>query len=543
MHGIGELSDLETLLLLIAVAVLFVRLADLVSIPYPIVLVLVGVSIGMLPGAPGSDIPPKVIFLIFLPPLLFSAGLSTSPREMKEETGALGGLVVGLSIVTMAAVACAAQLVIPWLNWTEAFLLGAIVAPTDPVAAIATFTRVGVPQRVSRLVESESMINDSTALVLYRVLLTAVVAGTFSLQDAATELVVGVVGGILIGLGIGWVTARLQRSLDDPPLSILLSVVVAYAAYLIADNVGASGVLSAVTAGLYTGWMARSETDAETRLDANAFWNTFIFALNVLLFILLGLKLPSIVEAVQDTMTIAQMIGYGALVSAVVIAVRLAWQFGPVTIGRIFSPALRFDTGDGWKERLVVGWSGMRGAVSLAAALSLPLTLDSGADFESRETLIILTVAVIFATLVLQGLTLPLLIRRIGLTPDEGWSESEAKARAALAQVALDRIDELERDRPDVPEDVFERFRNVYGNRAARWKKALDQGDHPADTSKDFRDSPDIRRELIDAERRELLRQQDEGEVDAELHRRMERELDLEETKLPSFNEGTTYES
>ncbi|MGK2955093.1 MAG: Na+/H+ antiporter [Solirubrobacterales bacterium] len=531
------MTDLETLLLLVALAVLFVRLADMVSIPYPIVLVLLGISIGLLPGAPGAEIPPQVIFLIFLPPLLFAAGLATSPREMKEETGALGGLVIGLSIVTMLAVACAAQLIVPWLDWPEALLLGAIVAPTDPVAAIATFTRVGVPQRVSRLVESESMINDSTALVLYKVLLTAVVAGSFSLAEAGFELAVGVFGGILIGLGIGWITARLQRQLDDPPLSILLSVVVAYAAYLIADNVGASGVLSAVTAGLYTGWQARSNTDADTRLDANAFWATFIFALNVLLFILLGLKLPSIVEAVQDTMSIAQMIGYGALVSAVVIAVRLAWQFGPVTIGRIYSPALRFDTGDGWKERLVVGWSGMRGAVSLAAALSLPLTLDSGADFESRETLIILTVAVIFATLVLQGLTLPLLIRKIGLTTEEGWSEDEARARAALAQVALDRIDELERSRPDVPEDVYERFRKVYGNRVARWKKALDRGDHPADTSKDFRVSPDIRRELIEAERHELLRQQDAGEVDAELHRRMERELDLEETKLPSFNE------
>jgi len=531
-------SDLETLILLIAVAVLFVRLADLVSIPYPIVLVLVGVSIGIIPGAPGTQLPPNVIFLLFLPPLLFSAGLSTSPREMKEEVGALGGLVVGLSIATMAAVACAAKIIVPWLEWPEAFLLGAIVAPTDPVAAIATFTRVGVPQRVSRLVESESMINDSVGLVLYRVLLTGVVAGTFSFREVGIELVVGVVGGALIGLGIGWITSRLQRSLDDPPLSILLSVVVAYAAYLIADNVGASGVLSAVTAGLYTGWVARSETAAETRLDANAFWATFIFALNVLLFILLGLRLPSIVEAVQDTMGIAQIIGYGALISAVVIVVRLAWQFGPVAIGRIFSPALRFDTGDGWKERLVVGWSGMRGAVSLAAALSLPLTLDTGADFQSRETLIIITVAVIFSTLVFQGLTLPLLIRKIGLTAEGGWSEPEARARAALAQVALDRIDELERDRPDVPEDVFERFRTVYGNRVARWKKALDQGDHPADTSKDFRHSPDIRRELLATERNELLRQQDTGEVDIELHRRMERELDLEETKLPSFNKG-----
>jgi Na+/H+ antiporter len=531
-------SDLETLLLLIALAVLFVRLADLISIPYPIVLVVVGIAIGVIPGAPGTELPPNVIFLIFLPPLLFSAGLSTSPREMKEEMGALGGLVIGLSIATMLAVACAAQIVVPWLDWPEALLLGAIVAPTDPVAAIATFTRVGVPQRVSQLVEGESMINDSTALVLYRVLLTAVAAGTFSLSGAATDLVVGVVGGVLVGLAIGWVATRLQRSLEDPPLSILLSVVVAYASYLAAEHIGASGVLSAVTAGLYTGWMSRSEADAETRLDANAFWATFIFALNVLLFILLGLRLPSIIEAVEGTMTVAELIGYGALISAVVILVRLAWQFGPVTIGRFFSPALRFDTGDGWKERLVVGWSGMRGAVSLAAALSLPLTLDGGADFESRETLIYLTVTVIFSTLVLQGLTLPLLIRKIGLTADEDWSEDEARARTALARVALERLDELERDRPDVPDEVFERFRKFHENRAARWKKALVKGDHPAETSKGFRSTPQIQRALIEAEREELLRQRTEGEVDHETHRRMERELDLEETRLPSFSAG-----
>lgn len=530
-----ELSDLETLLLLVGLAVLFVRLADIVSIPYPIVLVLVGVSIGLLPGAPGSEIPPKVIFLIFLPPLLFSAGLKTSPREMKEEIGALGGLVVGLSVVTMIAVAIAVHIVVPWLDWPEAFLLGAIVAPTDPVAALATFTRVGVPQRVSRLVETESMVNDATALVLYRVLLIAVVSGVFKLDKAIAELLVAVIGGIFVGLAIGWIASRLQRSLDDPPLSILLSVVVAYAAYLLAEHIGASGVLSAVTAGLYTGWMSRSNDDAETRLDANAFWETFIFGLNVLLFTLLGLRLPSIFEAVQDTMNIAEVIGYGALVSAVVILVRLAWQFGPVAIGRVFSPALRFDTGDGWKERLIVGWSGMRGAVSLAAALSLPLTLDNGAQFQSRETIIILTVVVIFATLVLQGLTLPLLIRKIGLETGGEFTDGEARARTSLAKVALDRLDDIESERTDVPDEVFERMRKFYENRAARWEEALAHGDHPADIIEGFRATPGIRRELIDAERAELLRQRSAGEVDLETHRRMEHELDLEEARLPTF--------
>lgn len=528
------MSDLEIVIALVAVAVVLVRLADLVAIPYPIVLVVAGVLIGLIPGAPGAELPPEVIFLVFLPPLLFSAGQSTSPAELREETGALGGLVIGLSIVTMVAVAAVAEAMIPWMNWTEALLLGAIVAPTDPVAAIATFTRVGVPQRVARLVEGESMVNDATALVLYRVFTIAVVSGSLTIHLAIRELIVAVIGGVAIGLAIGWLAVRLQRRLADPALSILLSVAVAYGAYLTADHIGASGVLSAVTAGLFVGTASRIGTDAETRLNGIAFWGTFVLALNVLLFILLGLKLPSIIESVEKVMTVRQMVGYGVIVSFVVIAVRLAWQFGPVTIGRYFSPALRFDTGDGWKERLVVGWAGMRGGVSLAAALSLPLVLDSGAPFEGREVLIFLTVAVIVATLILQGLTLPLLIRRIGLDPDGGeWSPNEAKSRVAVSEVALRRLDQLERDRPEIPEKMIDRYRKFYDVRRDRWKMALDRETHPGNDDRNLIYLPEIRRELITAERQELIRQRRAGEIDLQLFQEIQRELDLDETRLP----------
>ncbi len=528
------MSDLEILIALVAGAVLLVRLADLVSIPYPIVLVVAGIVIGLLPGVPGTELRPEVIFLLFLPPLLFSAGQATSPAEMKQEAGALGGLVVGLSIATMFAVAAVTVAFVPWLDWTEALLLGAIVAPTDPVAAIATFTRVGVPQRVSRLVEGESMVNDATALVLYKVLTIAVVSGALTWRTAISELVISVIGGVVIGLVIGWVAVRMQRRLTDSSQTILLSVVVAYGSYLAAEHIGASGVLSAVAAGLYVGTKSRTEMDAETRLNGIAFWATFVLALNVLLFILLGLRLPSIIESVQQFMSVGEMIGYGALVSVVVILVRLLWQFGPVTIGRIFSPALRFDTGDGWKERLVVGWAGMRGAVSLAAALSLPLVLDSGAPFDGREVLIFLTVAVILSTLVLQGLTLPVLIRKIRLDDGTGgFSPEEAGVRLGVTRAALERLEELESERPELPEKVVDRFRRYYEARLSRWEAAAEKGSHPRETDDTLNSVPEVRREMIEAERGELTRARRDGEIDLRLFEDLQRELDLDETRLP----------
>ena len=386
------MAELDLLIVLIAVSVVLVRLADLVQIPYPIVLVIAGIGIGFAPIPTEIELRPEVIFLIFLPPLLYAAGLTTSAEELKTEAGALGGLVVGLTLATMAAVAAVSVALIPGFTWLEGFLLGAIVCPTDPVAAVATFARVGVPKRVAVLVEGESLINDAVALVLYKVALAAVLTGALTGGEVVSDLVLAVAGGLAVGLAIAWTASLMQRRLDDPPLAILLSVVVAYGSYLVAEQIGASGVLAVVAAGVFSGWRSPVTQDAETRLTARSFWGALVFALNVILFILLGLRLPSILDAVSGHLSVWEMVGYGALVSLVVIVVRLAWQFGPVSAGRFFSPALRFDTGDGWKERLIVGWSGMRGAVSLAAALSLPIDIDSGLD-AGREIIVFLAVA------------------------------------------------------------------------------------------------------------------------------------------------------
>jgi Na+/H+ antiporter len=525
-------NDIEILIALLAAAVVLVRLADAISVPYPIVLVLGGLGIGFIPGGPTLHLDPDVVFLVFLPPLLQSAGYWASPQELRAELVPLTWLVIGLSLATMVAVAVIAQYVIPSISWAEAFVLGAIVSPTDPVSAIATFERVGVTDRVATLVEGESMINDAVALVSYKVALAAVVSGTLTASTAVDDLVIGVAGGVAIGIAVAWLMIQGLRQLNDPPLAIVLTVLTAYASFAIADGVGASGVLAAVSSGLFAGWRSHEIFDADLRLNAQSFWRVLVFALNAILFVLVGLQFPGILRTVGEQFSPGEIVGYGLMISAVVVAVRLAWQFLPTAIGRMF-PGLG-DTGGGedWRERLLIGWSGMRGAVSLAAALALPFTLDSGAAFDSRDLIVYLTVAVIFVTLVGQGLTLPALVRRLGLSAREPWAPDEAVARLAAAQAALDRLEELESGGTPVSETAIERLRELYQARFARCVTALSgEGDDLPieDPLAGFRR---LREDLIASERDALLNLRNDGRIKQELFRRIQRDLDLDEARL-----------
>jgi CPA1 family monovalent cation:H+ antiporter len=431
----------------------------------------------------------------------------------------------------MVAVAVAAQAFIPGINWAEAFVLGAIVAPTDPVSAIATFERVGVSDRVASLVEGESMVNDAVALVSYKVALVAVVSGAFTADTVVDDLIVGVAGGIAIGLALAWVSARALRRLDDVPLSIVLTVITAYAAFAFADGIGASGVLAAVTSGLYSGWRSHEIFDADTRLNAQAFWRVLIFALNAVLFVLVGLQFPEVLRRVGEQFSVGEIVGYGLLVSAVVVAVRIVWQFLPVSLGRIVEGARGWSPGEDWRENLLIGWSGMRGAVSLAAALALPFTLDSGAA-GSRDLIIYLTVAVIFVTLVGQGLTLPWAVRRLGLGAHEAWSPDEAVARLAAAQAALDRLEEIEGTDPGVPENVLDRLREIYQARFARCVAALSGEDGGVPIEDPLVGYRRLREDLISRERVALLELRNEGRIKQDLFRRVQADLDLDEARL-----------
>jgi monovalent cation/hydrogen antiporter len=525
-------NDIEILIALVAAAIVLVRLADAISIPYPIVLVLGGLAIGFIPGGPTLELQPDVVFLVFLPPLLQSAGYWASPKELRAELIPLTWLVIGLTLATMVAVAAVAQAVIPSISWAEGFVLGAIVAPTDPVAAIATFQRVGVTDRVATLVEGESMINDAVALVSYKVAVVAVVTGTLTAGEAIDDLVIGVIGGVAIGLAVSGVSQLALRRLSDAPLAILLTVFTAYASFALADGVGASGVLAAVSSGLFSGWRSHIIFDADLRLNAQSFWRVLVFALNAILFVLVGEQFPEILRRVGETFSPGEIVGYGLMVSAVVVVVRVVWQFLPVSLGRLIPKLGDTGGGDDWQERLLIGWSGMRGAVSLAAALALPFTLDSGAAFGSRDLIVYLTVAVIFVTLVGQGLTLPALVRWLGLSSEGPWAPDEAVARLAAAQAALDRLDELESGGTPVSETALERLRELYQARFARCVAALQGADSELPIEDPLSGLRRLRADLIQTERKTLLEMRNDGRIKQDLFRHIQRDLDLDEARL-----------
>lgn len=507
--------DIESILLLLLAAALFVRLADLAKIPAPIVLVVGGLVIALVPGLPDVELDPDVIFLVFLPPIVFSAAWRTSPLELKALMAPLAALSVGLVFINAAVIAVVAHALVPGLDWAEAAVLGAVLSPTDAVASTSIFRRLGAPERVRLLVSGESMINDATALVLYRIAIGVAVGGAFSLGDAALEFVGVSAGGIAVGLVVGVALDLVARSQADVSLTIFVSVLGAYGAYVGAEQLHVSGILAAVVTGLYGGYRAPRSQDADTRLTAISFWNVFIFGLETTLFVLLGLQLPGVVETLNDSSGVSELIWPVAAIAAASIVVRLAFVFA---LGSAF--------GGTRGQRFAVGWSGMRGAVSLAAALAVPLSVDA------RPQIIFLTFALILVTLVGQGLSLPFIVRALKLEEPRRWSDEEAVARMEAAQSALDRIDEMESEER-ASEAQLKRLRDLYRSRF-RMCQAVLGGEDPDTAAREQRivDYGELRRELIGIEREELLNLRGVGRLRNQTMRQIERDLDLEEARI-----------
>ena len=519
------MHEIEPLLLALIVAVAGLSvLARLVRVPYPILLVLGGLLLGFVPGMPAVELPPELVLVAFLPPLLYWAGFFSSPRELQADARAISMLAVGLVLATTAAVALAARAVVDGMTWPAAFALGAIVSPTDPLAASAIGRRLGVPRRLLTVLEGESLVNDATALVAYRIAVAAAVSGSFVAWQAGLRFVVTAAGGVAVGLLVGWLVAELRRRLDDPVIEIVVSVFTGYAAYLPAELLGVSGVLAAVTTGLYVGWRAPELASAPTRLLGFSFWEVLVYLANAVLFILVGLQLRPILEGLGGT-AVAVLIGQGALVSAVVVAVRLGWGFSVPYLVRLFdrrpSQVMRRV---GAKERLLLGWSGMRGAVSLAAALALPL------DFPLRNLILFLTFSVILATLVVQGLTLPALIRRLRFEQDDAVEREELRARLAATHAAIDRLDQLA-GADWTRDDTVERLHGLYEFRRRRLKA---RGGYLEDDGTEDRSLAYQRlvRELLQAQREAIVRLRNQGAISNEVMHRIERELDLEDSRL-----------
>src|SRR3954471_13477064 len=530
-HVLIAFSSGDSLLLagLLAAGLLLLSIAQFVRIPYPILLVLGGLALSFVPEVPHIELRPEIVLVAVLPPLLYGAAFFTSLRELRTNVKAISALAIGLVLTTMVAVAAVAHEAIG-LDWPTSFVLGALVSPTDPTAAASIAQRLGLPRRLIGLIEGESLVNDGTALVAYRFAVVAVVTGSFSMGHATGRFFLNVAGGIAIGLAVGYLIRQLRRRLNNPPVEITVSLLSGYFGYLPAQAAGVSGVLAAVTVGVYMGWHTPELTTAQTRLQGQGVWEIVFLLLNGLLFALVGLQLPRIVDRLSGRST-EELVGYAALVSGVVIGARFFWIFGTAWLPSVLSSRVReADPLPSWRAKIVLAWSGMRGPVSLAAALALPLTTDAGRPFPERDLIVFLTFGVILSTLLVEGLTLPGLIRVLGLEDDGIAEKEEAKARIHAAEAGIARLEEL-LDEDWVRADTVERLRGQYNFRRDRFLSRLDpDGDGSAEErSVDFQR---LRRELLDAERQAVVDLRRSGKIDDEVMRRVVRDLDLEDARL-----------
>jgi CPA1 family monovalent cation:H+ antiporter len=519
--GFGAHEELQLEALLAALGVLL-ALAPALRIPVPVLLVAGGVALSFIPGLPTIVLPPDIVLVAFLPPLLYSAAFFTSLRDLRSNLRPISLLAFGLVGATMTGVAVVAH---AWLglSWAAAFALGAVVSPTDALAVTEIAGRVAMPRRIVSILEGESLINDGTALVLYKAAVGAAIGSGFSLVSTSAHLVLNVVGGVAFGLGVGYLVRQVRRRTNDPPIEIGLAVLTGYLAFLPAAAAGVSGVLAAVTAGVYMGWYTPELTNVETRLTGNAFWEILTFLVNGTLFVLVGLQLRPITHSLSGS---RDYIADGALICAAVIVLRLAWVPIFTYVPRLLSRRIRErDPYPPWQTPVIIGWSGMRGGVSLAAALALPT------GFPDRDLIVFVTFCVIVVTLVGQGMTLPWLIRAIKLPADDGGSAREdAKARIKAAEAALARLEELEADGAVLP-DSAERLRGAYGFRVNRFRERLDGGGNGEIEERSAR-YQQVRRELLDAERGAVVSLRNAGLINDDVMNRVQRDIDLEASRL-----------
>lgn len=521
--------------LLVAVAALAL-LARKISVPYPILLVIGGLGLALIPNLPRIRLEPDLVFLIFLPPLLYPAALMTSWRDFRANLRPIMLLAIGLVLFTTCSVGYLAHYFIPVLPLAGAFALGAIISPPDAVAATAITERLRVPQRIVTIIEGESLVNDATALVAFAFAVDAMNTGTFSLAQAGIRFVVVSVGGVLIGLGIGWLAAQAQRRLDDPPVQITISILTPYAAYLLADQLAVSGVLAVVSAGLFLGWRAPVIINSRMRLQAYPVWEMIVFLLNGLVFILIGLQLPEVLQLISSkVMPTGHLIAYAILISGLVIVVRFIWVFAAAYLPRWLSKSLRErDPYPGWRQVTIVAWTGMRGVVSLAAAMALPSMVRLDAPVAGRDLavdlIIFFTFAVILVTLVLQGLTLPLLIRALKVVDGGETEREEREARLKANLAAMARLAELEENKK-FGTDLLQHLRVEYEDRVRQLETIEEHEEHPANRlfSSEYQD---LQHDALQVERRTILQLRNERVINDHVLRRIQRDLDLAEARL-----------
>lgn len=530
--GIHHL-ELIALALLLATAML-TTLARRFGTPYPIVLVIGGLVLSLSPRLPHISLSPHLVFLVFLPPLVFSGAFNTSWRDFRSNLLSISMLAFGLVAFTVLGVAVMTDWLLPGVDWRLGCALGAVVSTTDTIAAISIAKRVGLPRRISDLIEGESLINDASGLLALQFAVALVVTGEKpSLTQGAAEFIGLVAGGIVFGLIAGAIIHVLQRKIDDPPVEITVTLIAPYLAYLSAETFHCSGVLATVVCGLYLGRKRSTILTTSARLDTSAVWNTLDFVLNGVLFIMIGLQLPYILEGIRG-MSRLEMFEDAALFCMLVIGLRLIWMFPGAWIAYLVRTRLlgHSEKPPRSKEVFLLGWTGMRGVLSLAAAISLPEYLNNGDPFPQRNLILFLTFSVILTTLVLQGLTLPAVIRKLGIGGGKGVHAEMDRARRAMLEAALTSLDMLvDDDKPDddwIVEDLEHHYRQRLNLVNGGTSDAVGR-------AQDYREYRELARTLRSVERAALLSLWNDHQINDEVLRELERELDLEDARFASL--------
>jgi CPA1 family monovalent cation:H+ antiporter len=522
------ISTVQVLVLLLVVVAAVAFAAARLKIPSAILLVLTGVALALMPGLPPVELAPEFVLLIILPPVIYSSAVAMSWREFRFNLRPIALLAVGCVVFTTVTVAAAAHWLLG-LPWPIGFVLGAIVSPPDVMAPLSVARRLQIPRRILVVLEGEGLANDATALILYRFAVAAVSAGVFSLAEATGEFLAIVSGEIVWGIGVGWLMLRLRRWVADPRIEITLSILTPYLAYWAPEYLGGSGVVATVVTGLYISWNGLKLISAATRLQGIFFWDLLIYLIEGMVFLITGLQARTLIDRIEGY-SFAELLAPAAIISIVVIVTRFVWMYPATYLPRLlFPPLKRRDPSPPWQWPFALAFTGVRGIVSLAAALAIPLTTTAGAPFPERDFILFLTFAVIIVTLVGQGLLLPTVMRALGL------------ARAGQAEHDSDREEEL-RARRSAIESVIGRLDRMAGEQAlppavvdtvrARHRDRLHHVDGHVDHDGITEADDELEMLLIGEERRHINELFRDGKLKDEARRRIERELDLREAHL-----------
>jgi CPA1 family monovalent cation:H+ antiporter len=523
-------ATFQIVLILFAVLAGASLLARRTDVAPAILLLLAGIGLAFVPGMPRLELSPELVLLVVLPPLIYSASVAMSWREFRYNLRPIMLLAVGCVIFTAAAVATAVHYLIG-LPWQVGFLLGAIVAPTDAVAPLAVARKLNIPRRILVVLEGEGLANDATALILYRFAVIAIASGGFSLSMATGEFAAIVAGEIVFGVAVGWLTLRARRFACDPQIEITLSLLTPYIAYWIPEHFGGSGVIATVTCGLYTSWNGPLLISSATRLQGVFFWDLVIYLIEGLLFLLTGFEMRSLFER-SKAFPLHDILFATVLVTAIAVVARFVWLYPATYLPRWLSKSLRQrDPPPPWQWPFILSFAGIRGAVSLAAALALPLTLADGDPFPNRDLILFVAFGVILITLVGMGLSLSVVVRWLGVA-DVGRNEeiaahqTEIAARREALEAALESLDCIVEQR-DLGEDVVKLLRARHDVRLSQLPDSLDPDRHDVSAA-----GTELTRELIAAERKFIHGLLRDGRITDETRRRIERDLDLEEASL-----------